>query len=114
MSANNFGGSMLPSHDDKTYEVLHGRFGNFQVRAWKEEEEHALFFCSLNNNDWIMLAMHANGHSCKALAERIIQVWKGASPPKHALDQFQYILDCGGLGRGEAAIRRIINGGADL
>jgi hypothetical protein len=114
MTATNFGNSVLGSHDDKTYEVLHGRFGNFQVRAWKEEETHAVFFCSLNNNDWTMLATHPNGHSCKALAERILQVWKQACPPKHALDQFHYILACGGTGQAEKYVVRIINGGADL
>ena len=59
---------------------------------------------------WTMLAMHPNGYSCKALAERIIQVWNGEKPPYYATNQYQYILDCGGLCRDEFIIEAVIKG----
>lgn len=113
MSKTNFGGSLLPSHDSSTYEILEGEYGKLQVKPINEFEEHVVMFLPNDKEKprgWTMLAMHPNGYSCKELAKRILDVWNGNRDKYYALSQFDYILDCGGMGRDKSTIEAVING----
>jgi hypothetical protein len=113
----NFGNSILPSHNQDTYKLLEGKYGKLQVRPIEELEEHGLFYLANPDpaspqtvRDWMLVVMHPNGHSCKALAERILQVWRGERRNSFAMDQVQYILDCGGFAQSSKRIGLIIDG----
>lgn len=97
------GGSILPSNEPrilKPWETLHG---TFHVRPLPELDTHGLYL------DKRLLVTHPNGFSCHGLAERLMQVWGGQRPVEYALEQFDYILTCGGLGIQRAAIESIAN-----
>jgi hypothetical protein len=98
----NFGGSWLPSYGPDTYDVLVGLHGQLQVRPTRRKDEA---------DGWTLLAMHPNGYSCKELAERIMAVWQQQRPKEYAMQQFQYILDCGGLGRSADTLEAVLAGG---
>ena len=101
------GGSLLPSSDPAVLKPMADGPRIFQVRALPELDTHALM---LNMGQGEMaLAMHANGYSCHELAKRMIHAWADPTPEKQqrALDQFDYILRCGGLGMQRAAIESI-------
>lgn len=92
----NIGGSLLPSSDARILRPMPGRTGTFQVRALPELDTHGLF------HDTRLLVTHANGYSCHSLAERIL-----TGKIDHALEQFDYILACGGLGVARATIEEL-------
>lgn len=56
------------------------------------------------------LAQHANGYSCRNLAVRLVDVWAGKREPAYALAQFDYILNCGGLGKSRESFSYIATG----
>lgn len=99
------GGSLLPSSEPRILQPLQGKHGTFQVKPLPELDTYCLFF-----NEDVLLAMHPNGYSCHSLAERILAVWDGSRDLKYALDQFDYILACGGLGKQRGSIEHIARG----
>lgn len=99
--ARHIGGSILPSNDPRILRPMPGSRGTFQVRPLPELDTHGLFLGER------LLASHPNGYSCHSLAERILAVWAGTKPAEHALEQFDYILKCGGLGRQREAIESL-------
>lgn len=111
----NIGGSILPSGSPEVYKEKVGKFGAFQTRPMPELDTHGLFYAR-NTGDFadkfILVAMHSNGHSCNELAKRIIEAWKTGKSEKidRAMEQAQYILDCGGLTKSEATMRYIAIG----
>ena len=78
----NIGGSLLPSSDSRILQPI----GKLQVKALPELDTHALFYGKS------IVAIHPNGYSCRALAERMVEGDK-----KGSLEQAEYILACGGL-----------------
>ena len=105
------GGSILPSSEPRILQTLQGLHGTFQVRPLPELDTHALFFTSKKGTGGsIMLATHANGYSCRNLAERLVAVWEGTKDVSYAMEQFDYILQCGGLGKHRASIEFIAQG----
>ena len=109
MGKQNFGNSLLPSHDSNTHREQVTRFGILKVIPWPETEQHALMYEDTRKLGFSMLAIHPNGYSCKELANRIIEAWEKRGTAEYALKQFDYILDCGGLGKKRSAIEWIIN-----
>lgn len=113
----NMGGSILPSAGATTYVDKVGKFGTFQTRALADLDTHGLFYAR-NEGEWagkfILLAMHPNGYTCDALATRIVTAWGDAegksNDAKWALEQAQYILDCGGLARRMDTFEQLIKG----
>jgi hypothetical protein len=99
------GGSILPSSDPQILQVFQGKHGSFQVRPLPELDTYGLFL-----DEKQLLAMHPNGYSCHELAKRILAVWDGKSDVKRAMEQFDYILACGGLGKSRGSIEFIIKG----
>lgn len=87
------GGSILPSNDRFILQPMAARHGVFQVVVLAARDTHALHL------DGVALAEHPNGYSCHALAERISAVWNGTHSADYAIQQFDFILACGGRGR---------------
>lgn len=74
--------SILPN---SSAQILQPMSGGFQV-CWHEYlDTHTLY------RSGKALASHHNGFSCHNLAERILK-----GDPERAVDQFDYIRDCGG------------------
>lgn len=99
------GGSLLPSSELRILQPQQGAHGTLQVRALPDLDTHGLFF-----NETSLLAMHPNGYSCFTLAERMLAAWEGKKPVTYALEQFDYILACGGLGKKRESIEFITRG----
>jgi len=87
MSNRNIGGSLLPSSDPSILEPINTPVGAMQVRAIPEEDTHGLF--DVDSGE--LIAKHANGYSCRELAERISK-GNGADARMQSL----YIIACGG------------------
>jgi hypothetical protein len=77
-----------------------------------ELDTHGLFlFDSIFFNEGNqVLAIHPNGYSCHSLAERILSAWSSAGSVSIVMEQFDYILRCGGLGRERSSIECIARG----
>lgn len=95
------GGSILPSSDARILQPMKGAHGTFQVRPLPDLDTHGLFF------DDQLLVTHPNGYSSHSLAERILAVWAGSRDVAYVMEQYDYILQCGGLGRSRGAIEQI-------
>jgi hypothetical protein len=106
--AHRIGGSLLPSSEPRILQPQEGAHGTLQVRALPELDTYGLF---LNNSQ--LLAMHPNGYSCHGLAERILAAWRGERDVTYAMEQFDYILACGGMGRQRASLEYIARGMPD-
>jgi hypothetical protein len=105
------GGSILPSSDARILQPQKGAYGTLQVRAMPELDTHGLFLSDGQHyNAEQLLAMHPNGYSCHALANRILAAWSGDRNVSYAMEQFDYILTCGGMGRSRASIEYIASG----
>jgi hypothetical protein len=87
MSNRNIGGSLLPSSDPSILKPINTPVGALQVRAIPEEDTHGLFDVASGE----LIAEHANGYSCHALADYIS---KGNGP--RAREQAIFIIACGG------------------
>lgn len=96
--------SILPNSDATILQPIETQHGVFQVKLIPLIEDHGLFL-----NDFL-IAIHNNGYSCHNLAKRIIEVWKGDRQKAYALEQFDYILACGGLGCPRGSLERIVEG----
>ncbi len=106
MNATHAGGSILASSDPQTLQPLVAPLGTFTVRYVADLDEHVLF---LKRNGYeINIVSHANGFACRRLAERIVAVWAGDADESTAVEQFGYILDCGGMGISHARILDIL------
>lgn len=109
------GGSILPSASREVYETKQGKHGSFQTRPVAELDTHGLFFAR-NEGEfagvYILIASHPNGYSCDHLAKRILEAWEPQDPRSvgRALEQFDYILSCGGMGKSRTAIEYITKG----
>lgn len=92
------GGSILASNNSEVLKPKKGIYGTFETRVMASEDTHALFF------EGIRIASHPNGFSCDVLAKRLMTAWETGTleDRKHAVAQFDYILDCGG--KGERAV----------
>jgi len=99
------GGSILPSSDPRILQPQTGAHGTLQVKPLPDLDTYGLFL-----NETLLLAMHPNGYSCSGLADRILAAWRGERDVKYAMEQFDYILACGGLGRQRASIEHIACG----
>lgn len=93
----NIGGSILASSDPLILKSIEGKHGTLQVRAVESLDTHALFL--KRDAGESVIAMHPNGYSCHALANRLLAAWEGTGHYNLAMDQFDYILRCGGLGK---------------
>ena len=96
--------SILPNSDASILQPIQTEHGTFQVKLVQSLDDHALYF-----NDSI-LVIHNNGYSCHNLAKRIIEVWDGKRDKKYALDQYDYILACGGMGKARGSVEWIVSG----
>lgn len=106
------GGSILPSGSPEVYKEKTGKFGSFQTRPLPDLDTHGLFYARNSGEfagKFILIAMHSNGHSCDALAKRIINAWE-TKDPERAMEQAQYILDCGGMMKSLTTMRYIAVG----
>ena len=110
-----YGGPLLSPYTSE--QVMTGKFGRLQVRALPETDTFGLLYLANELEDrpaltrgWTLLACHPNGHSCKDLAQRILAAWEGKGDGARAVDQFDFILRCGGLGRSLETILAVIRG----
>lgn len=82
----NIGNSILPSSNSDTFKPVDlPCFRVGVVVASKDLDTHAVLI------DGGMVCTHPNGHSCKELLNRI-------AAGEKAVEQFDYILACGGTG----------------
>lgn len=96
--------SILPNSDMTILQPINTVHGVFHVKLIEGLDDHGLFF-----ND-SLLAIHNNGYSCHNLAKRIIEVWEGKRDRDYAIEQFDYILACGGMGRSKGSVEWIVDG----
>lgn len=99
------GGSFLPSSEPRILLPMVGLHGTLQVRPLPEIDTYGLFL-----DEQQLLAMHPNGYSCHGLAERIIAAWRGDRDVSYAMEQFDYILKCGGMGKQRDSVEYIASG----
>ena len=112
-----YGSPLLSPCDSETEQIMTGKHGQLQVRALPDADTFGLFYLANPNEDrpllvrgWSILACHPNGHSCKELARRILATWAGKGDGARAVEQFDFILRCGGLGRSLETILAVIRG----
>ena len=112
-----YGGPLLPPMNAETEDIMTGKYGRLQVRAMPEADTFGLYYFAEPIADrpklvrnWTLLACHPNGHSCKELGKRILAAWNGTGDGARAVDQFDFILRCGGLGRDLQTILHVIRG----
>lgn len=106
------GGSILPSAGQGTYRVKEGLHGSFETRPLADLDTHGLYFACGSGETakrYVLIASHPNGYSCDELAKRMIHGWT-TGETKRAMEQFDYILACGGKGIDREAIEDIANG----
>lgn len=96
--------SILPNSSPQILAALPGKHGTFQVRLIAGLDDHGLFFGES------LIAIHNNGYSCHNLAERIIAAWENKGSVARAMEQFDYILRCGGLGKSRESVEWIASG----
>lgn len=94
--------SILPNSAPHILQPINGKHGVLRVRT--VADGHGLYFGDS------LIALHNNGFSCRALAERIDAAWEGKGTANRALEQFDYILACGGLDSARDTIARIVRG----
>ena len=107
MTTKNIGGSILASSDASILKPMQGVFGTFQVKALQELDTHGLFLTDARGYT-NLIAMHPNGYSCHNLAKRTCEVWKGEKPYEYAIEQYKYILACGGMTKEDSVMLCII------
>lgn len=85
----NIGNSILPSSSPEVLAPLFCSFGTLEVRPEPEHDTHYLY---LTNPDGLrIIANHPNGHSLRALAERM-----ASGSGMRTQEQAEYIFRCGG------------------
>lgn len=96
--------SILPNSAAHILQPITGKHGTFQVKWIPVLDDHGLFF------DGRCIATHNNGFSCHNLAQRLLDVWEGKRQPDYALQQFDYILACGGTGNSRSDVEWLAAG----
>lgn len=91
MKTHNIGGSILPSNSPQILQSMPFKGKVLQVVSDYEHDTHHLKL------DGKTIASHPNGHSCHALAERMV-----AGDAERIQEQAQYIVRCGGTADFEA------------
>lgn len=108
----NIGNSILPSASTETYHEKSGIHGTFQTRVIPSLDCHGVFYARAHGEyagHYVLIATHANGYSCDALAKRMLAAWiSGDVVP--VTEQAKYILDCGGMTVSLARIEDIARG----
>lgn len=94
------GGSILPSSSPLILQPMPYKYGTLQVKAVPEHDTHILTITTPQGEQ--TLANHPNGYSCHALAKRMV-----SDTRERAIDQAQYIIDCGGSADLEALSKLI-------
>lgn len=94
--------SILPNSSPEILRPMPGCGGVFQVVWIAEIDSHALLYQRDGNPCVWTLATHHNGHSCHILAKRMI-----ARESSRAVDQMEYIRQCGGMAGTSESIARI-------
>lgn len=94
--------SILPNSSPEILRPMPGCGGVFQVVWVSEIDSHALLYQRDGNASARTLATHHNGHSCRALAERMI-----SRESSRAVDQMEYIRQCGGMAASAETIASI-------
>ena len=107
MTTKNIGGSILASSDASILKPLQGKYGTFQVKPLPELDDHSLFLTEARGYT-NLIALHPNGYSCHSLAERICAVWEAKKPCQYAIEQYKYILACGGMTKEDSVMLSII------
>lgn len=110
--ARNIGGSILPSAGWGVYGVKRGLYGSFETRPLEERDTHGLYYSHGTEPDageLVLIASHPNGYSCDELAKRMIIAW-AEHERERALQQFDYILACGGSGVDRSVIEDLAGG----
>ena len=92
MTKRHIGGSILPSNEARILLPPKTSYGALQVRVIAELDTHGLFHKHALGES--LLATHPNGYSCFALLERM-----AARETDRAVEQVNYILNCGGTAR---------------
>lgn len=110
-----YGAPLLSPMNSETCSLMSGKHGQLQIKALPDADTFGLFYLASEAEgeparDWTLLACHPNGHSCKELANRILAAWAGKGDGARAIDQFDFILRCGGLGRSLETILNVIRG----
>jgi hypothetical protein len=106
------GGSILPSAGPTTYKRKEGSHGAFETRPLDELDTHGLYFIpkpGVLPVEEALIASHPNGFSCDNLAQRMIDGWSSGDAER-AMDQFDYILACGGEGLDRDTLDKIAKG----
>lgn len=102
--------SLLPNKLPSHHSTVAGRFGSFEVVWCEDLDTHVLIFvqgAGRYAGSRGVIASHHNGHSCRELATRIVAAWVDIAARKKAVEQAQYVIDCGGTSRALAAIAAI-------
>jgi hypothetical protein len=89
--------SVLSNSSPEILKPMPCKAGTLQVRWIDDDAGHGLFITFAQGTS--LLATHDNGYSCHELAKRI-----AAGNYDRAVQQANYIMDCGGTGRRMAVI----------
>ena len=95
--------------------TVKGKYGELAVEAGQlatnSDKMHAVLYRPHGSEHWMALAMHANIYSCEGLALRMLKAW---DEPEvrfvRAVEQFDFILRCGGLAIAREMFLRILRG----
>jgi hypothetical protein len=93
----NFGGSLLASEGWDTLKPVIWNRATLQVVRCDPLETY--FLTLTHPKGTSILAEKANGHSLKALADRMHASWSGEGSVERAMQQRDYIEQCGGMVR---------------
>lgn len=88
-------GSILPSHDSRTLEPVTLHNITFKIEPVESLQTYVLFA------DRSAIASHANSYSLRNLVDRIVAFRAGRADKARVLEQWNYILDCGGMTRSQ-------------
>lgn len=105
------GGSLFPSNNKEVLQLRESALGDLQVRVLESADTHALFYRATGAESFRMVASHPNGFSCAELADRMIHAWTMPltdSRCARVLEQFDYIIDCGGLCMKRSAFEELV------
>lgn len=103
---NHMAGSLLPSHDATV--LKHGVINGwtFTIEPVEQLQTYAL------KVEGSTLAMHPNGFSLKELVKRIADYNATGTGYSRAVDQWDYILACGGQARSQSVLTYYLGGEA--
>lgn len=91
-------GSLLPSHDASVLKPVQLGSWTFTIEPLAALQTYIL------KADGSALAMHPNGYSLKELVARLAAYRAGAVSANRVQQQWDYILDCGGMTKSRTAL----------